>query len=71
MANEELRRWKKGTHRYFDRLWNGPDATFTRADAYAALATKLGTSADQCHIGMFDVAQCKAAIEAAKALFRT
>ncbi len=71
LANKELRQWKKGAHRYFDRLWKGPNATFTRADAYAALAAKLGVTAERCHIGMFDVAQCKAAVEAAKALSHT
>ena len=35
-----------------------------RRDAYAWLAGQLGMKPQDCHIGMFDVDQCRAVVEA-------
>lgn len=65
LADAELRRWKANAHTVFDPMWKG--AGMTRVDAYKWLAKQLKLNASQCHIGMFDIAQCKAVIAAVKA----
>lgn len=62
LADRELRMWKQRTHTIFDPLWQ--EHGKTRKQAYAWLAKEMGISDKQCHIGMFDVEQCKAAIAA-------
>lgn len=57
LANVELRTAKRLAHAAFDPLWQGK--AMRRADAYAWLAGELGISAQECHIGMFDVEMCK------------
>lgn len=64
LANAELRYWKKKAHAAFDPLWQrGPFKGYRNA-AYGWLAKKMGLPIDQTHIGMFDVGQCKQAINA-------
>lgn len=57
LANKELRYWKKLAHAAFDPIWKEQD--ISRTDAYAWLAEALGIEPDACHIGMFDVAECR------------
>jgi len=65
LANEELRNWKKRAHERFDLLWQrkvrkeGCTVTAARRAAYKWLAEQLGISMRACHIGRFDVEQCK------------
>ena len=47
-------------HRVFDPLWKS--GRMTRSEAYAALSAALGISSANCHVGMFDVDHCKAAV---------
>lgn len=61
LANAELRKWKSRAHSLFDPLWK--TRTMRRKEAYAWLAQSLGISAANCHIGMFDVDQCKRTVE--------
>jgi hypothetical protein len=42
--------------------------SLTRSQAYAALAKAMRMNKDQCHIGLFDLEQCRAAVEAAHEL---
>lgn len=76
LANLELRRAKMGVHSVFDHLWRDvlsayPDADHptgrmkhvARARAYAWLAEQLGIQKEECHVGMFDLARCKRAVE--------
>lgn len=58
LANKELRKWKQKAHYAFDPLWKEQKAN-TRPGAYRWLAKQLGISFEDCHIGMFDIKQCK------------
>lgn len=62
LANAELRKAKMAAHAAFDPLWKSGE--MTRSEAYAWLASTLGTSQANCHIGMFDVDGCNAVIAA-------
>ena len=57
LANAELRKWKSIAHRVFDPLWR--DGHMKRKEAYKALAEVMNIHPNDCHIGMFDVDQCK------------
>lgn len=65
LANPELRRWRTTAHQLFDELWQSKE--MSRAEAYAWMARRLRLRPDQCHIGSFDVALCKALVEAVAA----
>ena len=60
LANAELRRAKMAAHAAFDPLWQS--GQMHRKDAYKLLSKKMGLTADQTHIGMFDVKQCEAVV---------
>lgn len=62
LANAELRLEKQKAHAAFDPLWKS--GQMTRRDAYAWLSKATGIDVDRCHIGMMDVADCKAVINA-------
>lgn len=61
MADSATRRLRKLAHHVFDKLWK--DGEMTRSDAYTWLAERLGIQRDQCHIGLFDAAQCQRVID--------
>jgi zinc-finger-containing domain len=63
LANAELRAWKIRAHAAFDPLWKdgGP---LKRAEAYKVLQMRLGIPAAEAHVGMMDVEQCRAVVEA-------
>lgn len=65
LANAELRQAKMEAHAAFDQLWKRttPAGTFDRKGAYKWLAEQLGISRDDCHIGTFDVEQCRKVVE--------
>lgn len=65
MANYELRRAKGAAHEAFDPLWKSNG--MSRKAAYSWLAHKLGISEANCHIGMFDVDQCRAVVAVVEA----
>jgi hypothetical protein len=62
LADRELREWKKRAHAAFDPLWKS--GRITRPEAYKHLQELMGMTADQAHIGKFDVAECMALVEA-------
>lgn len=72
LANEELREWKKKAHRTFDPIAKGGlikkifpkylSSTSVREKAYMWLAEHMGIKREYCHIGMFDVEECKQVI---------
>lgn len=76
LANAELRHWKKEAHAYFDpiaktdlinKIWDKYfPYTSNRSKAYAWLSEQIGIERDLCHIGMFDVEQCKMVVEVCK-----
>ncbi|MBK8752385.1 MAG: hypothetical protein IPL99_12380 [Candidatus Competibacteraceae bacterium] len=57
LANVELRQAKIAAHAAFDPLWQSRHAH--RRDAYAWLAEQLGIAVKHCHIGQFDIDQCR------------
>lgn len=56
LANAELRAAKQRAHAAFDPLWKSRE--MTRSSAYKWAAEAMGISANNCHIGMFDIDQC-------------
>jgi len=64
LANAELRAAKSAAHAAFDPVWQ--EGVVKRGSAYAWLAEKLGIQAKQCHIGEFDVDQCKRVVQIVK-----
>lgn len=72
LAKAELRKLKTLVHAAFDPIWQ--KRGMGRSKAYRWLAEGLGISKEECHVGMFDEARCKAALaflSAAKADQRT
>jgi len=77
LANEELRDWKKLAHNFFDKLFtesiiNKIYPTYitgvtNREKAYIWLAEQMGIQKEFCHIGMFDVDECKQVVEICEA----
>lgn len=63
LANAELRYWKKAAHAAFDPVWKYGRFRGYRNAAYGWLAGRMGLPVEETHIGMFDVAQCKKAIQ--------
>ena len=69
LADEELRYWKQLAHGAFDPLWkkregkNKKENGIKRSNAYRWLAEKLGIDVKDCHIGMFDVDQCREVVK--------
>lgn len=60
LANAELRRAKSIAHKSFDRVWRkGKDKLMSRTLAYSWLAEQLCIPVEDCHIGMFNLDQCK------------
>lgn len=61
LANKELRKAKMEAHAAFDPIWRS--RRMSRSKAYAWLAKSMGLTTAQCHIGMFDVAQCRRVVD--------
>ena len=57
-ANRETREARKRAHAAFDAIWRG-NRRVSRSKAYARLARCMSLSANECHIGMFDVERCE------------
>lgn len=57
LANAQLRTAKMSAHTAFDPIWK--TGLMTRSGAYAWLAKMMRMNPEDCHIGMFDVDQCK------------
>jgi hypothetical protein len=76
LADAELRELKQESHKYFDQLWRrkmkvqGVSKHEARSSAYKWLSEQIGVPADECHIGMFDLVQCYAAITVCKPHYR-
>jgi hypothetical protein len=62
LANAELRAAKMAAHDAFDRLWKG--GGMRRGAAYEWLAAQLSIDRSACHIGEFDVADCRRVVAA-------
>jgi hypothetical protein len=65
LANKPTRAARKAAKAAFNPLWQGvgtAPAAMTRTEAYAWLSQELGIEPTRCHIGMFEVAQCRAVL---------
>jgi hypothetical protein len=60
LANKELRGLRGQVHAAFDPIWRAQ--SMSRAAAYKWLAQAMGISEANCHVGMFDEDQCRAAL---------
>lgn len=65
LANFELRKARNEAHKEFDVIWH--TNRMTRTLAYGWLSRQMNIDYKLCHIGMFDVAQCKQAVEIVQA----
>lgn len=69
LADAKLREAKRRAHAAFDPLWikkmqlEGCKKGRARGKGYVWLAHQLGINVKDCHIGMFDVAQCERVVE--------
>lgn len=75
LANKELRQAKIEAHQYLDGLWErriNKNCTkgHARGKAYKWLREQMNLTADLCHIGMFDVAECNKVIELCKPYYK-
>jgi hypothetical protein len=64
LADKNLRLKKREAHAVFDPMWSDTPKLFKkRNDAYQWLSKKMRIPSEETHFGMFDEAQCAAAIE--------
>ena len=66
LANAALRVAKQRAHAALDPLWKS--GRMDRREAYGKLASRMKLSGAECHIGMFDIADCERVVSIAKAL---
>lgn len=78
LENEELRAAKMEAKNLFDPLWKrrkrlidpGTGEHWTKNQArkwaYAQLAGEMGMTRKECHLGLFDVAECRRAVDACR-----
>ena len=65
LADADLRKLRKIAHAFLDRMWRG-NRNMTRADVYRWLSEKMGLPVEETHIGLFDLEQCRKAIDFCK-----
>jgi hypothetical protein len=63
VADKNLRYWKRKGHEAFDPIWKDLKIFSTQHGAYVWLSGKMNLPLNVTHFGMFDVEQCKTAIE--------
>lgn len=61
LADPELRKWKQLAHAAFDPPWKA--GAVKRSHAYIWLSVKMGIPLNDCHIGRFNVDQCRRVVE--------
>lgn len=72
LANKELRTAKVAAHNAFDPLWmrkikeQGWKRHSARSMGYKWLASKMGIRSEDCHIGMFNIEQCREVVTICK-----
>lgn len=66
LANKPLREQRKLAHATFDPLWK--EEQYSRGEAYRRLTKAMNLSRDACHIGMFNLEQCKQVIQLCNSL---
>ena len=77
LANAQLREARKKAHSYFDPLWrcrmqrDSLTIAKARKPAYEWLASEMGLSIDDCHIGEFNIDQCNEVMRICKPYIQT
>lgn len=61
---KKIREARKLAHKVFDRLWK---TKAERTEAYAWLASEMGMSENDCHIGNFSAEQCYYVVDLVRA----
>jgi hypothetical protein len=65
LADAETRKERSATHAVFDPIWREQRIVagrlWRRGELYGWLATSLGISIEECHIGHFNVQRCQEA----------
>lgn len=56
-ADAETKQSRMKAHEAFDKLWT--EHGLSRRESYTVLQKMMGMSADEAHIGRFDIAQCQ------------
>ncbi|MFK3857834.1 zinc-finger-containing protein [Agrobacterium pusense] len=64
----DLARARSKAHRAFDTIWKL--RIMSRTAAYLWLAEKMGLPAHNCHMGMFNAAQCERVVEVVDEFYR-
>ena len=74
LADKALRQAKMAAHAAFDPFWkakmrrDGWPQKRARNAGYEWLAGQMGIAREDCHIGMFDEAQCRRVVEICEAV---
>jgi ssDNA-binding Zn-finger/Zn-ribbon topoisomerase 1 len=63
-ADKETKGWRMKAHVAFDTLWNDPNASMSRSEAYRWMSETLALDSSDSHISMFGINRCKQLIEA-------
>ena len=66
LANNELRKYRKEAHFWFDKIWKGSKKIKTRNNAYEWLSLQLNIPKEKTHIAMFEKEECKKTIKISK-----
>lgn len=61
-ANTETKEWRIKAHAAFDQIWRDSPLTNARQIAYKILADSMAIDVKDCHIGLFDMDECKIVI---------
>lgn len=62
LADPILREWKKRAHAVFDPVWKSK--RLDRGQAYVFLRDAMKMTADEAHVGKFDVPECQRLVKA-------
>lgn len=60
LAKKSLRQKRQQVHRVMDPIWR--ELRWNRQKLYDWLAARMGISAEECHVGMFDMDACERAL---------
>ena len=63
-ANKATKQARIKAHEAFDTLWKG--GRMKRSEAYSWMASALGLTAAEAHIGRFDIPTCERLVEAVR-----
>ena len=63
LANKEMKELKKQCHALLDPIWKGETRVMSRGAVYRKLARRMHIPMEACHVGHFDTARLKQALE--------